>query len=163
MRIVLIAALAVAITTSMRADLALSHGLCVVPETNYFSCQTKNNRWVGLCGALPGKLQYRFGTQGRMELRFPANAADGVNTLRYAHYLRFQTDRIEVTFRNQGISYAVFDYTEDRVRRAGVRVTTVDGKEHEIICTSGMVSRLAELEKVLQCDTENALNGGNCP
>jgi hypothetical protein len=163
MRIVLIAALLLAITTAMRADLALSLGLCVAPETSFFTCQTTNKRWIGLCGVLPGKLQYRFGTQGRVELRYPENAADGAKLMRFAHYSRFQTERFEVTFRNQGVDYAVFDYTEARIQHAGVRVTTPDGKEQAFFCAGTATSRLAELKQILPCDTGNALNGGNCP
>jgi hypothetical protein len=163
MRVVSIVAIVLAIATSMRADIALSRGLCVAAETSFFACQTSNKKWIGLCSAPPGSLQYRFGNQGHVEFRFPEKMADSVASFRFAHYSRFQTERIEVAFRNQGVDYAVFDYTEAHIRRAGVRVVTPDGKEREFTCIGQPISRLAELKEILQCDSENALNGGNCP
>lgn len=81
----------------------------------------------------------------------------------YAHYARFQTDRVEVRFENQGSEYVLFDYSEGRTRRAGVRVTTADDKEREFACAGRITSRLGELRNVLRCDADSALNGGKCP
>jgi hypothetical protein len=138
-------------------------GLCSPKETTFFACQTTKQRWISLCGNLPRMLQYRFGSTKRLELRYPGNVAGGVNKFMFAHYLRYQTDRIEIGFSNQGVDYAVFDYTEDRDRRAGARITTADGKENEFICSGPITSRLLELDKILPCDPDNALNGGSCP
>lgn len=107
-------------------------------------------------------LQYRFGSTGRTELSFPEDPSAGASSFLFAHYFRFQTDRTEVSFRNKAVDYAIFDYTEDRKRRAGVRVTTADGKETELVCSGAVASRLPELKNVLRCDADNALNGGNC-
>jgi hypothetical protein len=163
MRVVSIAAIVLAITTFMRADIVLSRGLCIASEISFFTCQTTNKRWISLCGAPPGKLQYRYGSQGHAEFLYPEKTADSLASFRFAQYSRFQTERIEVAFRNQGVDYAVFDYTEAHIRHAGVRVVTPDGKEREFACASRPTSRLAELKESLQCDGENALNGGNCP
>jgi hypothetical protein len=163
MRVAVIAAAIAASTIFMRADSALSHGLCIAGETSFFTCHTKNKRWISLCGAQPAILQYRFGTQARTEFRYPEKTADSISRFRYAHYSRFQTERVEISFSSQGVAYAVFDYTEDRVHRAGVRVTTSDGQERELVCSGRTISRLTELKGTVRCDTDNALNGGNCP
>lgn len=101
-------------------------------------------------------------SSGRIALTYPQDASAGVSSFLFAHYFRFQTDRTEVGFRNQRVEYAIFDYTEDGRRRAGVRVTTADGKETELLCSGPITSRLAELKAVLRCDADNALNGGSC-
>lgn len=136
-------------------------GLCSAGETSYFTCQTTRHRWIGLCGT-DRSLQYRFGTNVRTELRYPEDPASGSASFLFAHYFRHQTDRTEVTFRNRGVEYAVFDYSEGRKRRAGVRVSAPDRKDVELVCSGKITSRLADLKSVLKCDPDNALNGGGC-
>ena len=97
------------------------------------------------------------------EFRYPEDPAEGVGGFSFAHYWRYQTDRLEIGFRNHGADYSIFDYTEGRRRQAGVRVTTTDGKERTFSCKGKIVSRLAELEGFLRCYPDNALNGGQCP
>lgn len=142
---------------------ARAGGQCRAQETTYFSCDTARHKTISLCGATPSALQYRYGKPPQVELQFPDKPSDGVNQLRYAHYARFQTDRSEVTFSRSGVDYAVFDYTEQGKRSAGVHVTTADGTEHEVLCTGPIEGHLSALGKSLRCDTDNALNGGNCP
>lgn len=136
-------------------------GLCAEREDIYFSCQTSLGRWIALCGTANDKIQYRFGRAGRIELAFPG-ADGGRHVFRYAHYFRAGVDRMEVLFRNGGFDYAVFDYSERGSRTAGVRVAGDSGKEREFTCRGGIRSRLAELEGVLPCDQDNALNLGSC-
>jgi hypothetical protein len=142
---------------------AFADGQCTAKETTYFSCDTTRHKTIALCGAPPSVLQYRYGKPGHTELVFPDKPADGVNQLRYAHYSRYQTDRSEVTFSHAGTDYAVFDYTENGKRSAGVHVTLADGSEHEVMCSGPIQGHLDTLQKSLRCDTDNALNGGNCP
>lgn len=137
--------------------------LCHVPETDYFSCATGRSAGVSLCGSLPGRLQYRYGTRARLQLQFPDQATQGARELRFAHYSRFQVDRAEVGFTRAGVDYTVFDYTENDRRRAGVNVSTPDGVEHVLRCVGAIHGTLAPLGKDLPCDTDNALNGGRCP
>lgn len=136
-------------------------GLCAEREDIYFSCQTSLGRWVALCGSGNDKIQYRFGRAGHVELAFPGTDG-GRHVFRYAHYFRAGVDRIEVLFRNEGFDYAVFDYNERGSRTAGVRVTSDSGREREFKCRGGIRSRLAELEGLLPCDQDNALNLGSC-
>lgn len=104
--------------------------LCHVPETDYFSCATGRSAGVSLCGSLPGRLQYRYGTRVRLQLQFPDQATQGARELRFAHYNRFRVDRAEVGFARTGVDYTVFDYTENDHRRAGMNVIMSDGVEH---------------------------------
>jgi hypothetical protein len=137
--------------------------LCHAQEASYFSCETNRHKTISLCGVLPASLQYRYGSAARMELQFPDAAAQGTEQLRYAHYSRFQTDRAEVTFSLADADYAVFDYTEDGKRSAGVHVATADGVAHEIRCVGPIHGRLNSLDRRLPCDDDSALNGGQCP
>lgn len=137
--------------------------LCHAPEATYFSCETSRHRTISLCGTLPGDLQYRYGKGAQVELQFPRTASNGPQQLLYAHYSRYQTDRSEVTFSRAGSDYAVFDYTENGQRSAGVHVTTADGTEHDVRCAGSIQGQLLPLGKSLRCDSDNALNGGQCP
>ena len=134
-----------------------SAGLCAAGETAFFECQTRSRKSIAVCGAPPGTLQYRYGTEKKVELGFPQDPASGTKSLLYAHYFRSQVDRTEITFTNQSVDYAVFDYTENGKRSAGVRVSPQGGKETEIACAGRVTSRLGELEKYLPCDRDNAL------
>jgi hypothetical protein len=140
-----------------------SGSLCHAPETTYFSCRTTRHTMVSLCGTLPSNLQYRYGKGAQVELQFPDDPATGARQLGYAHYSRFQVERTEVTFSHVDADYAVFDYTENDRRSAGVHVTTADGRESEVRCTGPVQGQLAPLGKSLRCDSDNALNGGQCP
>ena len=137
--------------------------LCHAPETTYFSCRTTRHTTVSLCGTLPSNLQYRYGKGAQVELQFPDDPATGARRLGYAHYSRFRVARTEVTFSHVGADYAVFDYTENDRRSAGVHVTTADGRASEVRCAGPVQGQLAPLGKSLRCDSDNALNGGQCP
>ena len=155
--------LALLISTYVAPSAAWAEGLCHAGERTYFSCPSKRLKTISLCGNLPTTLQYRDGKAPAVELAFPADATEGTQQLAAAHYARYQTDRTEVTFGHNGVDYAVFDYTENGHRTAGVRVTTADGTEHEVDCAGAIQGELGPLGKVLRCDADNALNGGSCP
>ncbi len=142
---------------------AAGGGLCIPSETRFFSCQTASKKWIGVCGASTGAVQYRFGRPGRIELAFPAHPADAPDTMHLTAYSRFQVDRSELTFTKGGVDYAVFDYVENGERSAGVRVTPTAGKEVEIACAGRVTSALPKLRGVLRCDPDNALSLGTCP
>jgi hypothetical protein len=135
---------------------------CAASETTYFSCPVTRGRSVALCGAADQSVRYRFGRPGAIELQYPQEASGSAGQMFYAHYSRYQTDRFEVRFNNQGTEYVVFDYHEDGRHRAGVRVTGADAKEREVICTGRIASRIGELKDRLPCDADSALNGGAC-
>jgi hypothetical protein len=151
------------ITSSALAAPAAPRGLCRADETAYFECRTPRARLIALCGKAPQALQYRYGrSAAAIELQFPDNAADGASRMLYAHYSRYQVERVEVRFDNAGTGYTVFDYSEGRRRSAGVRVVTAQGKEQLVACAGRITSRLGELEGLLPCDVDNALNLGGC-
>ena len=137
--------------------------LCAPQETTYFSCLVARERSVALCGLSGGGVQSRFGRAAAIELRFPDASATTTDPLRIAHYSRYQTERFEVRFENRGTDYVVFDYTEEQRRSAGVRLTMGDGKERELACAGRVHSRMNELQGLLPCDPDSALNGGSCP
>ncbi|RZL08216.1 MAG: hypothetical protein EOP40_13835 [Rubrivivax sp.] len=162
MRLTLCSCLLALVTLSARVDASGDQGLCRAPEAAFFNCRTANRAYVSLCAPQPKALQYRYGIAGKA-FAFPQEVAGSSGRFRIASYARFGVERTEVNFSNSGVDYALFDYTEDGVRRAGVRVVMADGKEKEFLCKGRIDSRLAELKTVLQCDADHALNGGACP
>src|SRR6185312_2356490 len=136
--------------------------LCDAAQTSYFSCQTARHRTLSLCGTLPSALQYRYGTPGKIELSYPDDAAQGAQQFAFAHYSRYQTERVEISFNHRDADYTVFDYTENGKRSAGVHVSTVAGNSAEIRCAGEIMGTLAPMGKSLHCDTDSALNAGQC-
>jgi hypothetical protein len=155
--LLLVALVSVAVPRSAASGGASA--LCDQPQENYFSCRTRDDKLIELCG---GKtVEYRFGKPAKIELVYPKSPDDA--PLRFAHYSRPVTDRIEISFSTGGVHYSVFDYSEGRKHTAGVRATKAGGKEVTIACKGPIVSRLGALRKVLPCDTDSALNLGGCP
>lgn len=154
--------LAAALLLAPTIATAAGAGLCSASETSFFSCPTAGKKWIGLCGADSGAVQYRFGTPGRIELRFPDNPADAAASVALTHYGRFQVERLELTFNNKGADYTLFDYIDKGKRSAGVRVAAADGKQREIACAGPVTSQLPKLRGVLRCDPDNALSLGEC-
>ena len=150
---------------------AAAQGLCAAGETVFLACQVAGKdgagntaRWINLCGNPPQSLQYRFGRAGKIELQYPPDAAHGVQKFWFAHYMRLQTDRVEIRFRQRGTEYILFDYLEEgNQRQTGVRITTPGGSEHELSCADHVTTRLRDLKPVLRCDADSALNLGGCP
>ncbi|HIV71312.1 MAG TPA: hypothetical protein H9903_10305 [Candidatus Aquabacterium excrementipullorum] len=132
--------------------------LCQADEPIWFSCAVGPTRIVSLCGTHDA-LQYRFGTPQRVELRYPASANTSPRAFRWAHHSRFQADRTEVSFHNQGVDYTLFDYTEAGRREAGVDVAP----GRRLPCTQTPQGRLDQLKGKLPCDEDSALNLGHCP
>jgi hypothetical protein len=159
--------LAVALTSSLTAAAPVrphssSGDLCHAGETTWFSCATRRHKTISLCGQTPFLVQYRYGTPARVEFAFPQHPEEAPKALASAHYMRFQVERTEVTFRRLGVDYAVFDDTENGQRSAGVRVTAADGTEHQTTCKGPITGHLLTLARHLRCDPDNALNGGRC-
>jgi len=142
---------------------AAQASLCAGGETAYFECAMASGKLLAVCGALPERLQYRFGRPGAVELAHPAAADEGPKTLLIARYHRYRTDRLALRFEREGVSYSVFDDQEDGRRRGGVEVKTADARVHELVCTGQVASRLSELVGVVACDRDSALAGGRCP
>ena len=137
-------------------------GLCAVDEVSYFACRTARDRRIALCGKSPQAVQYRYGRSGAVELQFPERVADAATQMLYSHYGRYQTELVELRFSNGGVEYVLFEHIEGQRRSAGVRVTAAGAKERVVACVGRIDSRLGELEGVLTCDADNALNLGAC-
>jgi hypothetical protein len=137
--------------------------LCGGDEATYFECALPDGKKLAVCGALPERLQYRFGRPGAIELAHPAAANDGPRTFVIARYHRYRTDRLTLRFEREGVSYTVFDDQEDGRGRGGVQVKTADARVHERVCVGAVDSHLGELVGVVACDRDSALSGGRCP
>ena len=143
---------------------AAPRSLCEPGEAVQFSCPMGRGRLLSVCGQPPAALQYRFGKPGRIELRYPADAAQGPQLFLFAQYMRYQVDRVALHFTNDGTEYEVFDEREDGQRSAGVRVSKAGAdRETELPCRGPVTSRLGALKPLLRCDADSALQGGSCP
>ena len=152
-------------TTSFAAE----HSHCSASEKAIFNCRIKDSsKIVSLCGSSDlsskkGYLQYRFGRPGNVELQFPKNKQGSQDRFRWAHYFRFQVDRTEVSFNNGGYKYTLFHYYEGDLEppttTGGIRVG-----ETELSCIDPIINELPklELEKIVPCDRESALNLKEC-
>lgn len=137
---------------------------CTSAEKVAFTCSLASSKVVSVCllqgqGDAPTSLSYRFGRLGSPEFVFPSSPVNSHQKFRFAHYFRYQVDRSELNFSNADAEYSVFDYFDGEETPSyarGVNVT-VNGKDHESRCKGEATSHLIELEKVVPCDTENAL------
>jgi hypothetical protein len=146
------------------AGAPVTASLCEPGEAVQFSCPMGRGRLLSVCGQPPAALQYRFGKPKQIELRYPADAAQGPQQFLFAQYMRYQVDRIALHFTNEGTDYEVFDEREDGKRSAGVRVSKAgDGRETALPCRGPVTSRLGALKPLLRCDADSALQGGSCP
>lgn len=135
---------------------------CAAPAQTSFACPTTGGRVVALCRDADDAVVYRFGRIGVVELQYPPSAQPHAGRMLYAQYSRYGTDRVEVRFGEQGTEYTVFDYREDGVRRAGVRLASSGGRQREIACHAPITGHLGGLKNRLPCDTDSALNLGTC-
>ena len=122
---------------------AASH--CARDETALFNCSIKGSADVAsLCAshdldATHGRLTYRYGPSDRVDLAFPDDATGSPQDFRIAHYGRFQTEYIELSFDHDATTYTLFDYFDGTARphvTRGVRVTRPDGSAVERTCTA---------------------------
>ena len=141
---------------------------CSNSEKVVFSCRlSKSPKLVSVCASptlakSDGTLAYRFGVPGKPEFVFPSQGGRSPEQFRLAHYSRYQTERIELSFDNEKFSYIVFDYYEGGQKppvTQGVRVMPRDGKgrEIELRCAGKATSSLQTLAGIVPCDAENAL------
>jgi hypothetical protein len=149
--------------------------LCDASEAIIFSCRIKgSNKILSLCSSKQlskdaGYLQYRFGRPDAVELTFPEEKRNSQTQFLYNHYFRFQVDRTEVSFKNGGYRYSIYDYydaeTKPEKMNRGVSIE-YEGSEEKSVgsrdfeCTGPVISGLRKLKDVIPCDKENALG---CP
>jgi hypothetical protein len=147
---------------------------CRQEEDILFSCPVKDGTTiVSLCGskhltAQEGYLQYRYGRRGHIELEFPAQRQDTQTMFRYAHYSRYQVNRVVVSFQRGGYTYALFDNDEGdilpKTHQQGVQVTPSKAarKEVTLMCRETALGNLHSLSAILPCDKDDPLNMGEC-
>lgn len=171
----LTAALLVALASfSVDASEQTSAGqsLCTADETTFFSCAIGHHgKWVSLCGkgdvaGKNGQLRYRFGRPKRLELSYP-KTGEGTSSFTYAHYSRYQVDSTTVSFVNGQYRYSLFDDyegdTSPATHQQGVEVghRNSDNEPVTLSCTTPAISHLQRLQKILPCDSDDALS--DCP
>jgi hypothetical protein len=137
---------------------------CGTAEQIVYSCQIKDSaKVVSLCAskelsANSGYLQYRFGRPHKSELEFPNARQNSQRRFQYAHYLRFQVDRTEVSFKNGGFEYALYSYYEGEEKppksETGVRV-----RNTVLPCGSTAINKLSTLKGVVSCNEVDPLTG----
>jgi hypothetical protein len=141
---------------------------CAPGESIFFSCAVgKGEKVVLLCAsrdltATSGTLYYRFGAPAKIELEYPSRPHGAARKFKHAHYSRYQTSRVELSFAIGSKTYALFDYFEESQKPKylrGVRVTTagVQSQETLLSCKGPVTSRLYQLEDTVPCDADNAL------
>lgn len=156
----LVGAAIAALATHAQADGATAKAtLCKAAETVLFECAVPRGKLVALCAEPPGRVQYRFGAIGHIELAYPADPSEGPEKLLFAHYFRAGVDRVTVRFVHEGVEYRVFDFEEGNRRSAGVSVRTDPGGVERVLgCRGRIVHRPDEAKAILSCDAESALS-----
>jgi hypothetical protein len=174
-RVLLALAMIIVTSSSPLIQAGVAATLCQQDEQVFFHCSVQGGRkMVSLCGssqltATEGYLQYRFGSAKNVELEFPRQRAESQKQFQYAHYLRYQVDRTEVSFKRAGYTYTLFDSYEGDIqpprRRRGIQIDASDTKKKSAIlqCRGTGTSKLQTLDTVVPCDKENPLNLGSCP
>jgi hypothetical protein len=143
--------------------------LCRPEEQAFFACAVlRTSKIISLCGSKAldhrrGYLQYRYGKAGAIELQFPQARANTQLVFRYAHYVRAQVDRTEISFDTQDHRFTIFDYYEGDMKSAttvaGIRVSKHGSTQPtELLCQGKALNRLSRLEFVIPSDADNPLN-----
>lgn len=156
----------IAVLFTARATAGEGH--CAIGEKVIFSCPiAKSTKVISLCASPDlsrknGRLNYRFGPVGNVELEYPSTPVGSAKKFRHAHYSRYQTEITEVTFSIGKFTYSVFDYYEESERvkeKQGVRLVADEsaGREITMSCVAPVTSKLQKLEGIVPCDVENAL------
>ena len=148
---------------------------CAADEEVVFSCRLqKSAKLVSLCASKnllaepkTGRLTYRFGKPGAVELLFPQQTVGSPQQFLLFHYFRPGLDTTEVSFANNGFSYALYQHFEaesDRrsMQESGVRVASTDASRHgtdiTLSCTPAtVIAHWNLIDGAVPCD-ESDLN-----
>lgn len=146
-----------------------NESLCSNQERSIFSCKIENSsKTVSLCasGNLSsefGSLIYKFGKIDSIELAYPNSNEHSLRKFRYAHYVRYQVDRKEVSFTIGAYNHSIFDYYEEEqkpntYRGVNIADTRIEGNNTSLLCdVTKATSDLTILEGLVPCDEGNAL------
>lgn len=122
---------------------------------NYFMCDT-----------IKGELSLRYdNSQVVYEMKNQkgvtfsyASRGPSYSGFLYNHYSRFQTDYVNVSFKQSGLKYTIFSNYEEGKNTRGVTVVNLKTKkEYTYDCKSEGIDKLSDLTGKLQCDKDNAL------
>jgi len=136
---------------------------CSNAEKIIFSCQIRNSKKVlSLCASndlsdKSGYLQYRFGRLNSIELEFPKERNKSQNKFLYRHYFRYQVDRTEIGFENNGHEYTIYSYYEGDGQEKPTHEEGVQVDNIEFLCNETLSADFTPLEDAVPCDTESAL------
>ncbi len=143
---------------------------CATEEITLFSCQIeKSAKVVSVCASQPlsatSSLAYRFGKPGNIELEYPGTSEHSLSKFRFAHYFRYQTERITLSFNVGNYQYTVFDYYEGEEEPSYGRGVVVDDTRHDkevvsLMCRDEVITTIRDLNELVPCDKESAL--ANC-
>ena len=137
--------------------------LCGDDEQVFFSCTLKNGKTVSLCASRfldnkTGYLQYRFGKNNRIELKFPEEKNNSQEKFSYTHYSTHTFDRKTISFENHGYQYVIvyqriiidqYDGDLEEITQE-VKVVSHNGVETSFKCEKESVySRISELADIV--------------
>ena len=105
------------------------HSLCDANDSVFFSCTTKNNKLISLCGkgerSNPSGIYYRFGKAAKIEMDFPSNKDEtSISKFSYSNYYK----GTNIHFNNNGYSYVLFEpYSNSSDEdRSGIAVSEIN-------------------------------------
>ena len=161
--------------TIMATNFARAADLCNSGEVTVFSCQLKENKkFVSLCSskelsAKTGYLQYRYGYLGKVELKYPSDAAGSQAAFGYDSYSRSDLNTFILGFSISNYRYEISETTEcgqdDGTTLRALLVSSQD-KKHNLKLTcldnANLTSNISTLEDVVPCDKAHEIFDGSC-
>lgn len=125
------------------------------PTENYFTCKT--SKGILSLNGDANKLVYEINGQHGDNFKY-SSQSPAYSGFLYNHYFRFQTNYLNVSFKQNGFKYVIFSNYEDGKSTKGVMVINLKShKEYIYNCQNEGIDMLVDLIDKLQCDKDNAL------
>lgn len=151
--------------TTSKMTVVKTTSLCQANEQTIWSCATTKNKIASVCASEDlaedkGYVQYRFGTEAKVELEFPKDRSDSPKSFKYSRYTRPLVTMLTLSFENGGFVYEIHDddNSEEKppVRAASIDVKNGEGKDvSSIVCKLPTTGSLMTLEDIVPRDEEN--------
>lgn len=116
-----------------------------------------------------GFLQYRYGNNRKIELKFPGDLKNSRDQFGYDEYSRPDLSAFIVGFDNGGYRYEISETTEGgdengTTTRSLLVSAKSGGRSLKLTCleNENTVSSISTLDQVLKCDKEHAIVEGAC-
>ena len=107
-------------------------------ESVVFHCALTNGKWIDICAdnqsATPTHAQYRFGTQGTIELQKPEITAGNLSEWTFAESALPRGMQRTASFVNEGHTYEVFVTEAGAETQAGVSIRKGDTVVATLTC-----------------------------